>query len=103
MEKTKQSIDSFHTQSNETKRENVQDLRPKIRQLNAEEITQAETHSLNSPDKTLPGRQIIAQSGSPSYYIGKFIDVFLLSIIKKQTTKKPTHIWGNAHFLRLIE
>ena len=58
----------------------------RVSQLTAEEITQAETHSLKSLNKTLPGRPIIAQSGSPTHYIGKFIDVFLLPIVRKRNT-----------------
>ena len=59
----------------------------KVRQLTAEEVTQAETHSLNSLNKSLSGRPIIAQSESPAYYIGEFIDVLLLPIVQKQDTK----------------
>ena len=61
-------------------------LLQKARKLTAEKITQAETHSLESLNKTLPGHQIIAQSGSPAYYIGKVIDVFLLPIVNKKNT-----------------
>ena len=59
---------------------------PKTRQLTAEEITQAETHSLKSLNKSLSGRPIIAQSESPAYYIGEFIDALLLPIVNKQNT-----------------
>ena len=52
-------------------------------QLTAGEITQAETHSLKGLNKTRPGRPIVAQSGSPTVYTGKIIDVFLLPFIKK--------------------
>ena len=58
-------------------------LLPKARQLTAEEITRAKTHSPKSLNKTLPGHAI---SGSPSYYIGKIIDFFLLPIVKKYNT-----------------
>ena len=61
----------------------------KVRQLIAQEITQAETHSLKSLNKTLPGRRITAQSGIPAYYTEKITDVFLLPIVKK-THKKTT-------------
>ena len=61
-------------------------LLPKVRQLNAEEITHAETHSLKSLNKTLPGHPIIAQSRRQTYYTGKIIDVFLLPIVRKQNT-----------------
>ena len=54
-------------------------LLPKVHKLSPEEITQAETHSLKSLNKTLPGRPIIAQCGSPTYYIGKLIDILIAS------------------------
>ena len=65
-------------------------LHPKVRQLTAEEITQAETHSLKSINKALPERPILAQSGSPTYYIRKLIDIFLLPIVKKEKKERKT-------------
>ena len=38
-------------------------LLPKVHKLSSEEIIQAETHSLKSLNKTIPGRPIIAQCG----------------------------------------
>ena len=61
----------------------------KVRQLIAQEITQAETHSLKSLHKTLPGRRITAQSGIPTYYTEKITDVFLLPIVKKNKKTEP--------------
>ena len=40
-------------------------LLPKVHKLSTEEIIQAETHSLKSVNKTLPGRPIIAQCARP--------------------------------------
>ena len=55
-----------------------------VRQLTAEEFTHSETHSRERLNKTLPGHLVIAQSGRPTYYTGKIIDVFLLPIVRKQ-------------------
>ena len=74
-------------------------LLPKVHKLSPEEITQAETHSLKSLNKTLPGRPIIAQCGSPTYYIGKLIDILLLPIVKRQNI----YIRDTPHFIRMIE
>ena len=62
-------------------------LLPKVRQLTVEEITQADTHSLKSLNKTFPGRPIIPQSGSQTYYIGKIIHLFLLPFVRKKKKK----------------
>ena len=60
---------------------------------------QEETHSLKSLDKTLPGRPVTAQCGSPTYYIGKLIDILLPPIVKRQNT----YIRDTPHFIRMIE
>ena len=41
-------------------------LLPKVRLITAEEITQAERHSLKSLNKNVPGRSVVAQSESPT-------------------------------------
>ena len=61
-------------------------LLPEVRQLNVKEIAQAEMHPHKSLNKTFPGRPIIAQSGSPTYYFGKIKNVFLLPVVKEQNT-----------------
>ena len=40
-----------------------------------------------------------AQCGSPTYYIGKLIDILLLPIVKRQNT----YIRDTPHFIRMIE
>ena len=74
-------------------------LLPKVHKLSSEKIIQAETHSFKSLNKTLPGRPIIAQCGSPTYFIGKLIDILLLPIVKRQNT----YIRDTPHFIRMIE
>ena len=74
-------------------------LLPKVHKLSSEEIIQAETHSPKSLNKTLPGRPITAQCGSPTYYIGKPIDILLLPIVKRQNT----YIRDTPNFIRMIE
>ena len=76
-------------------------LLPKVHQLTTEEITQAETHSFKSPDKTLSGRPVIAQNGSPTYYLGKIIDVSPHR--QKKHNNNRTRMWDTPHFIRLIE
>ena len=73
-------------------------LLPKVHKLSSEDINKAETHSLKNLNETLPGRPIIAQSGSATYYIGKLIDIFLSPIVKSQTT----YIRDAPHFIRMI-
>ena len=63
---------------------------PKVRQLTAEEITQAETHSLKSLNKLLPGRPIIAQSGS---YVLYWKDHWCVPSLHRQKTE---HIYGTT-------
>ena len=79
-------------------------LLPKVRQLTACEITKAVTHSHKSLSKPLPGHPVTAQSGSPTYYTGKFIDhILLLPIVKKPRTHIYIYIWDTPHLVRLIE
>jgi hypothetical protein len=74
-------------------------LLPKVHKLTPEELNSAETNGLKSLKKTLPGRPIIAQCGTPTYYVGKYIDTILLPYVKNL----DTYIQDTPEFIRLIE
>ncbi len=98
LNQTKQPTDSCHRQLNRIGGGKCT-YSPKVHKLLSDEISQAETHSLKSLNKTLTGRPVIAQCGSPKYYTGKLIDIFLLPIVKRQNT----YIRDTPHVIRMIE
>ena len=95
LSQTKQPTDSCHRQLNRIGGGKCT-YSPKVHKLLSDEISQAETHSLKSLNKTLPGQPIIAQCGSSKYYIGKLIDIFLLPTVKRQNTyiRDTPHVPG---------
>ena len=74
-------------------------LLPKYTNSQQKKSSKRKRTHLKSLNKTLPGRPIIAQCGSPTYYIGKFIDILLRPIVKRQNT----YIRDTPHFIRMIK
>ena len=74
-------------------------LLPKVHKLDEETITKAQNTGLKSTGVNIPGRPIIAQVKTPTYYIGKFVDILLLPYVQKL----DTYIRDTPAFVRLIE
>lgn len=70
---------------------------PKTHKLTPKQLREAEQNGLNG--LRIPGRPIISQVATPTYYIGHLIDFFLLPFVEKL----PTYLKDTPAFIRLIE
>ena len=72
-------------------------LLPKTHKLTPEDLKDAEINGLNG--KRVPGRPIVSQVATPTYYIGHLVDYFLLPFV----TKLPTYLKDTPAFITLLE
>ena len=74
-------------------------LLPKVHKLDKETIKKAQEEGLKATNSHIPGRPIIAQVKTPTYYIGKLVDILLLPYVQNL----DTYIRDTPAFVRLIE
>lgn len=72
---------------------------PKIHKLEQNKLKLCQNNEISKEKILVPGRPIIAQCSGPLENIGKFLDYFLLPIVRKQ----ETYLSDTTDFIRKIE
>lgn len=72
---------------------------PKIHKLSTETLEMYQNKCMNKEKVHVPGRPIISQCSGPLLNIGKYLDYFLLPLVKTQ----DTYLSDTSDFIRYIE
>ncbi|XP_071124232.1 uncharacterized protein [Mytilus edulis] len=72
---------------------------PKIHKLSTETLEMYQNECMNKEKVHVPGRPIISQCSGPLLNIGKYLDYFLLPLVKTQAT----YLSDTSDFIRYIE